>query len=527
MAGAQGSGLQRGQDPHRPPRRRGGLPGVQRPPLPRQAADQTEQGGRETDPGTADRRDEGPARAQRRRWSSSGSTRSSGAGRPTTGTCVSAQVFNALDDHVWKLTYKWAKLTHPHKAKRWIVRRYFGAFNPSRRDRWVFGDRDSGAYLLKFAWTKITRHTLVKGWASPDDPALTELLGGPAATRETPAGPGPGCGCSTQQRGRCPLCGRAAAPRRPGAATPRRMGTVDHSRPQGDPPPGDHPRRGTRDTRTDPPCSVSSTPTADAASQTAPAVDQHFCSPDLTRLQGLLEPVAWKAGTAGSEGAAAQQCAAATRLEGRRSTCWRPRGSSACWPTPSRSRTCPAGPRGTRPIPGWLAACFERGAVTACFVATPEFRIIRLHTRYRRDLTEERTREKQRAEKLLESAAIKISSVLTDLHGVTGRDMMDRLIAGERNPKVLAQLARAAARRKISQLEEAAGGRGVLHRRARRPAGQGAGAHRPAVRRHRGPDRGDRAAAGPVRGTAAAGRVDARLGTARRPGRRRRNRRRT
>ena len=91
-------------------------------------------------------------------------------------------------------------------------------------------------------------------------------------------------------------------------------------------------------------------------------------------------------------------------------------------------------------------------------MATPEFRIIRLHTRYRRDLTEERTREKQRAEKLLESAAIKISSVLTDLHGVTGRDIMDHLIAGERNPKVLAQLARAAARRKISQLEEAVEG---------------------------------------------------------------------
>ncbi len=103
----------------------------------------------------------------------------------------------------------------------------------------------------------------------------------------------------------------------------------------------------------------------------------------------------------------------------------------------------------------WLAACFERGAVTACFVATPEFRIIRLHTRYRRDLTEERTREKQRAEKLLESAALKISAVLTDLHGVTGRDIMDHLIAGDRDPKALAQLARARARRKISQLEEA------------------------------------------------------------------------
>ena len=103
----------------------------------------------------------------------------------------------------------------------------------------------------------------------------------------------------------------------------------------------------------------------------------------------------------------------------------------------------------------WLAVCFERGAITPCFVATPEFRLIRLHTRYRRDLTDERTREKQRAEKLLESAAIKLSSVVTDLHRVTGRDIMDHLIAGERSPKVLAQLARASARRKIAQLEEA------------------------------------------------------------------------
>ena len=75
--------------------------------------------------------------------------------------------------------------------------------------------------------------------------------------------------------------------------------------------------------------------------------------------------------------------------------------------------------------------------------------MIRLHTRYRRDLTEERTRDKHRAEKLLESAAIKLSTVVTDLHGVTGRDIMDHLIAGERDPKALAQLARGRARRKI------------------------------------------------------------------------------
>ena len=146
----------------------------------------------------------------------------------------------------------------------------------------------------------------------------------------------------------------------------------------------------------------------------------------------------------------------------------------------------------------WLAACFERGAVTSCFVATPEFRVIREHTRYRRDLTGERTREKQRAEKLLESAALKLSAVLTDMHGVTGRDIMDHLIAGERDPKVLAGLARGRARVKIAAAGAGAGGRGVLHPRAGRAAAGHAGAHRPDRRRHRRPDGGDRAAAGPA-----------------------------
>ena len=118
-------------------------------------------------------------------------------------------------------------------------------------------------------------------------------------------------------------------------------------------------------------------------------------------------------------------------------------------------RNLPGRPKRDPSDSAWLTCCFERGSVTSCFVATPEFRIIRLHTRRRRDLTGERTREKQRAEKLLEDAALKLSSVLTDLHGVTGRDIMDRLIAGERDPKVLAQCARTRARRKIPQLREA------------------------------------------------------------------------
>jgi len=122
---------------------------------------------------------------------------------------------------------------------------------------------------------------------------------------------------------------------------------------------------------------------------------------------------------------------------------------------PRQVKNLPGRPKRDPSDSAWLAVCFERGAVRPCFVVTPEFRLIREHTRYRRDLTGERTREKQRAEKLLESAAIKLSSVLSDLHGVTGRDIMNHLIAGERNPKVLAQLARASARRKIPQLEHA------------------------------------------------------------------------
>ena len=99
---------------------------------------------------------------------------------------VSSETFNALDNYMWKLTYKWAIYSHANKSKRWVKARYFGMFNPSRRNRWVFGDRDSGRYLPKFAWTRIVRHQMVKGGASPDDPALTELLGRTASKDATP-----------------------------------------------------------------------------------------------------------------------------------------------------------------------------------------------------------------------------------------------------------------------------------------------------------------------------------------------------
>src|SRR5690348_4575459 len=57
---------------------------------------------------------------------------------------VSSGAFSSLDNYMWKLSYKWARWRHPNKPRRWTVSRYFGKFNKSRNDRWVFGDRDSG-----------------------------------------------------------------------------------------------------------------------------------------------------------------------------------------------------------------------------------------------------------------------------------------------------------------------------------------------------------------------------------------------
>jgi RNA-directed DNA polymerase len=119
---------------------------------------------------------------------------------------VSSRTFNDLDSHMWTLAYKWARHRHPHKSKRWITARYFGAFNLARRDRWVFGDRDTGAYLLKFVWTKIVRHTLVKGEASPDDPTLTDYWTD-RRRRGRPPLDRVGLRLLLIQHGRCPLCG--------------------------------------------------------------------------------------------------------------------------------------------------------------------------------------------------------------------------------------------------------------------------------------------------------------------------------
>jgi len=85
---------------------------------------------------------------------------------------VSSEIFGSLGAYTWRLTYKWARHSHPNKPAGWVTGKYYGKFNPSRDDKWVFGDRETGTYMPKHDWTSIRRHIMVKGRSSPDDPDL-------------------------------------------------------------------------------------------------------------------------------------------------------------------------------------------------------------------------------------------------------------------------------------------------------------------------------------------------------------------
>jgi len=118
-------------------------------------------------------------------------------------------------------------------------------------------------------------------------------------------------------------------------------------------------------------------------------------------------------------------------------------------------KSLPGRPKTDRADSIWLAKIVERGMISSSFVPPEPIRRLRTHTRYRRHLTQARTSQKQRVEKLLEDGHLKLSSVISDIHGVSGRDMLNALVAGQRQPKALAQLARGTMRGKIARLEQA------------------------------------------------------------------------
>jgi transposase len=107
----------------------------------------------------------------------------------------------------------------------------------------------------------------------------------------------------------------------------------------------------------------------------------------------------------------------------------------------------------------WICQLTEHGLVRASFVPPPEIREIRELTRYRRSVIEERSREAQRLDKVLQDAGIKLSSVASDILGTSGRAMLTALVSGSEDPAVLADLAKGLLRKKLPQLRSALEGR--------------------------------------------------------------------
>jgi len=107
----------------------------------------------------------------------------------------------------------------------------------------------------------------------------------------------------------------------------------------------------------------------------------------------------------------------------------------------------------------WLCELLELGLLRGSFVPPPAIRELRDLTRYRKRVIQAHSTECQRVQKVLEDAGIKLDSVASDVLGVSGRMMLRALIAGERDPNVLADMAQRKMRSKIPQLREALRGR--------------------------------------------------------------------
>ena len=112
---------------------------------------------------------------------------------------------------------------------------------------------------------------------------------------------------------------------------------------------------------------------------------------------------------------------------------------------------------------GWLAQLHEHGLLRSSFVPPVAIRELRDLTRYRKRLIQTHTSETQRVQKVLEDAGIKLDSVASEVLGVSGRAMISALIAGERDPDVLADLAKGRLRIKVPMLREALRGRFRQH----------------------------------------------------------------
>jgi transposase len=129
-------------------------------------------------------------------------------------------------------------------------------------------------------------------------------------------------------------------------------------------------------------------------------------------------------------------------------------------------------PQHMRAVPGkktdvrdaeWIADLLRHGLLRPSFIPPAPIRVVRDLTRYRKTLVQQRADEANRLQKTLEGANLKLASVATDVLGLSGRAMFSALLGGERDPDVLAELARGKLRAKLPQLCEALAGRVQPH----------------------------------------------------------------
>lgn len=113
--------------------------------------------------------------------------------------------FGMLDSWMFTKEVRYVKHTPPHKSTTWQQHTYWGQLNPARQDNWVFGDKHTRRCLLKYSWFPIERHLLVKGTASPDDPALKVYWQQRATAKARDLAPNR-YKIAMKQQGLCPMC---------------------------------------------------------------------------------------------------------------------------------------------------------------------------------------------------------------------------------------------------------------------------------------------------------------------------------
>jgi len=121
---------------------------------------------------------------------------------------TASKTFAKLDNWMFRREVRYVNRRHPKKPKYWKASKYWGMLNPNSRDRWIFGDKHEGIYLLRFSWFPIERHILVKGKSSPDDPTLQEYWRKRNMAKAKNLRPSKGK-IARKQSGGCPVCGES------------------------------------------------------------------------------------------------------------------------------------------------------------------------------------------------------------------------------------------------------------------------------------------------------------------------------